>query len=188
MSSTLFISDLHLDPARPAVTRALAAFLLSTTHCDALYILGDLFESWIGDDDDAALAQEVAPCCSASAQRARAVHYAGQSGFSAGRRFLQRAGARLLPDPSVIDLYGTPTLLLHGDSLCTADSDYQAFARPRATPVAARDTGTAMTERRALASQLRGMSKEANSNKAEDIMDVTPSRWKKSCVAHGVGN
>ena len=188
MSSTLFISDLHLDAARPAVTRALADFLLKHSTCNALYILGDLFESWIGDDDDAALAQELRSLLKRfSANGPELYIMQGNRDFLLGRSFCDDTGAHLLPDPSVIDLYGTPTLLMHGDSLCTADSEYQAFRQRARDPQWQQEIlQQPLPQRRELASQLRGMSNAANSNKPADIMDVTPDEVENSLRHHAV--
>lgn len=188
MSSTLFISDLHLDPARPAVTRALGQFLASSTHCARLYILGDLFEAWIGDDDDAPLAAEVAALLSDfSATGAELFIMQGNRDFLLGEAFCSRVGARLLPDPTPIDLYGEPTLLLHGDSLCTRDREYQQFRQTARNPEwQSQLLAQTVDQRRALAGQMRSMSREANSNKAEDIMDVTPSEVEKVMRDAGV--
>jgi len=177
VSSTLFISDLHLDPARPAVTGALGAFLEKHRDCAALYILGDLFESWVGDDEDTELADEVRGLLKRFTDNGPALFIMqGNRDFLLGEAFCRATGARLLPDPSVISLCGIPTLLMHGDSLCTADIDYQAFRRTSRDPAWQRDVlGRSLQQRRDLASQLRQMSKAANSNKAEDIMDVTPT-------------
>ena len=177
MSSTLFISDLHLDPARPAVTGALGAFLEKHRDCAALYILGDLFESWVGDDEDTELADEVRGLLKRFTDNGPALFIMqGNRDFLLGEAFCRATGARLLPDPSVISLCGIPTLLMHGDSLCTADIDYQAFRRTSRDPAWQRDVlGRSLQQRRDLASQLRQMSKTANSNKAEDIMDVSPA-------------
>lgn len=177
MSSTLFISDLHLDPDRPAVTSALAVFLEQHRDCTALYILGDLFESWVGDDDDAELADTLRGLLRRFTDSGPALFIMqGNRDFLLGQTFCRAVGARLLPDPTVIDLYGIPTLLLHGDSLCTADADYQAFRRTSRDPAWQQDVlGHSLEQRRELASQLRGMSRQANSNKAADIMDVTPA-------------
>ena len=177
MSSTLFISDLHLDPARPAVTGALGAFLEKHRDCAALYILGDLFESWVGDDEDTELADEVRGLLKRFTDNGPALFIMqGNRDFLLGEAFCRATGARLLPDPSVISLCGIPTLLMHGDSLCTADIDYQAFRRTSRDPAWQRDIlRRSLQQRRDLASQLRQMSKAANSNKAEDIMDVTPT-------------
>lgn len=189
MSRTLFISDLHLDPARPDVTRALAAFLANNKRrCDHLYILGDLFEAWIGDDDDAPIAAEVTGLLRAFTTDGPDLSLMqGNRDFLLGATFCDAVGAQLLPDPTVIDLYGTPTLLLHGDSLCTGDEEYQAFRKTaRSAQWQSELLARSLPERRALASQLRDMSNLANSNKAEDIMDVNPAEVERIMSDFGV--
>jgi len=188
VSSTLFISDLHLDTARPAVTRALAAFLAQHQHCERLYILGDLFEAWIGDDDDAPLAAEVAALLRDFTAAGPALFImGGNRDFLLGEAFCEAVGAQLLPDPTVIDLYGESTLLMHGDSLCTSDTQYQAFRRTARDPQWQQQMlARSLAERRSLAGELRSMSREANSNKAEDIMDVTPPEVDKVMRTYGV--
>jgi UDP-2,3-diacylglucosamine hydrolase len=185
---TVFISDLHLDPGRPAVTAALAGFLHDNTHRDALYILGDLFEAWVGDDDDAALASEVATLLEHFARSGPDLYLMrGNRDFLLGDAYCARCKATLLDDPSVIDLYGEPTLLMHGDSLCTADAEYMRFRRTARDPAwQAELLGKPLAERRELAAQLRAMSADANSNKAEDIMDVTPSEVQRVMQSAGV--
>jgi UDP-2,3-diacylglucosamine hydrolase len=174
---TLFISDLHLDTARPAVIAALAAFLRDNGDCDALYILGDIFEVWVGDDDDAPLAIEIANLFrSFTAAGPKLYLMQGNRDFLLGKDFCQSVGASLLADPSVVDLYGTPTLLMHGDSLCTGDAEYMQFRQMARSPEwNAELMSKPLEERRAIAAHLRSVSKDASSNKAEDIMDVTPS-------------
>ena len=188
MSSTFFISDLHLDPARPAATRALAEFLGRIGHCSRLFILGDLFEAWPGDDDDSALAGEVAGLLrdfSAAGPGLFLMH--GNRDFLLGQQFCRAAGATLLADPTVIDLYGEPTLLMHGDSLCTADDQYQQFRRTARDPAwQAQLLGQTLAQRRELATRLRAMSREANSLKSEDIMDVTAGEVADQMAIHGV--
>lgn len=188
MSRTLFISDLHLDAARPDITRALADFLSNNTNCDSLYILGDLFEAWVGDDDDAPLALEVTSLLKQfSAAGPDLFLMRGNRDFLLGDAFCKAAGANFLPDPTVIDLYGKPTLLMHGDSLCTADAEYMAFrATARDPQWQASVMSQSLDERRALAKQIRSMSQEANSNKAEDIMDVTPTEVARVMADAGV--
>ena len=188
MSRTLFISDLHLDASRPRISGALAGFLRQNTDCDALYVLGDLFEAWVGDDDNSPLASETASVFRAFAAAGPALYLmVGNRDFLLGESFCAVVGATLLPDPTVIDLYGTPALLMHGDSLCTADEEYMAFrARARDPAWQAEMLAKPIAERRALASQLRAMSSEANSNKAEDIMDVTPSEVDRVMAEAGV--
>ncbi|MFV0277321.1 MAG: UDP-2,3-diacylglucosamine diphosphatase [Parahaliea sp.] len=188
MSGTWFISDLHLDPARPAVTQALADFLAARRDARALYILGDFFEAWIGDDDDAPLVGEVAGLLARYRAAGPELYLMpGNRDFLLGEAFATRCGATLLPDPSVIDLYGRRALLMHGDSLCTGDSAYQQFrAMARSPAWQAEVLARPLAERRALAAQLRGMSQDANSNKAEDIMDVSPPEVEKTLVDNGV--
>lgn len=188
MSRTLFISDLHLDTSRPAVTRALGGFLAANTHCDALYILGDLFEAWPGDDEDSPLAREVTALLrNFSKAGPRLFIMRGNRDFLLGTTFCRAVDAALLSDPTLIDLYGTPTLLMHGDSLCTADKDYQAFRKTARDPAwQAQILAQSLEERRELASHLRGMSRDANASKAEDIMDVSPAEVEKVMTDHGV--
>ena len=189
MSSTCFISDLHLDSARPAVTRALADFLSSHTHCTALYILGDLFEAWPGDDDDSVIARRTRQLLRAYSDAGPELFIMrGNRDFLLGEAFCEAAGATLLQDPTLIELNDKPTLLMHGDSLCTADSDYQQFRRKARDPDWQRELlAKPLPERRALADELRAMSSEATSMKSEDIMDVTPAEVDRQMRAHGAG-
>jgi UDP-2,3-diacylglucosamine hydrolase len=188
VSGTVFISDLHLSAVRPAVTRALAGFLAQHHHCERLYILGDLFEAWIGDDDDAPLASEVAALLRDFTAAGPALFIMnGNRDFLLGEAFCESVGAQLLPDPTVIDLYGESTLVMHGDSLCTCDAEYQAFRSTARDPLWQQQMlARSLAERRSLAGEMRSMSKQANSNKAEDIMDVTPSEVDKLMRTFGV--
>lgn len=187
--NTLFISDLHLHPSRPQVTRAFFEFLQNrTTETEALYILGDFFDAWIGDDDDAPLAQEVAEHLRALSEKNVAIYLMhGNRDFLLGPAYAQRAGAQLIDEGIVINLYGQPTLLLHGDSLCTMDTDYMAFrAQVRSPQWQAQILAQPLAARRALASQLREQSQAINSMKAEAIMDVTPEEVTKAMRAANV--
>lgn len=188
MSSTLFISDLHLDAARPELSSALAAFLQRHTHCNALYILGDLFEAWIGDDDDSEPAADTCRLLRRFSDAGPTLYLMhGNRDFLLGEEFAHRAGATLLPDPTVIDLYGERTLLIHGDSLCIADTDYQAFrTQARSDQWQSEVLARSLEERRELATQLRHLSRETSSNKAENIMDVTPQEVDRVMAEHGV--
>ncbi len=188
MSFTVFISDLHLDPARPAVTQTLAEFLDQNTHCDSLYILGDLFEVWLGDDDDSPIALEVTALLKKFSDSGPALYLMqGNRDFLLGSAFCDATGGQLLSDPTVIDLYGTPTLLMHGDSLCTDDAEYQAFRKTARDPKWQADMlRHTLEERKALAAHLRSVSKESNSNKAQDIMDVSPVAVGEVMAEHGV--
>ena len=188
MTRCLFISDLHLDESRPAVTAALESFLEQNRDCQALYVLGDLFEAWVGDDDDSRLAADTRAMFKRFSGSGAALYFMrGNRDFLLGETFCTAAGGQLLPDPTLITLDGTRTLLMHGDSLCTADRDYQRFRQmardPRwQTDILSRSLG----ERRTLASELREISRDATSNKAEDILDVTPAEVERVMAEHGV--
>lgn len=134
--TTLFVSDLHLDAARPRMVEAFREFLRDeAAHAEALYMLGDLFEYWVGDDDPQPVAVEVADGLSALARAGVPVFFLrGNRDFLLGAEFAARCGMRILPDPCVIDLYGRATLLMHGDLLCTDDVAYQAFRRESREP------------------------------------------------------
>ena len=188
MTLQYFISDLHLDPARPRVTEAFAAFLRHNTACDSLYILGDLFETWVGDDDDSPLAGQVRALLMAFSAAGPAVYLMpGNRDFLLGNTFCTEVGAQLLPDSTVINLHGKPTLLMHGDSLCIEDTAYQAFRLKVRSPEWRADVlGRNLEERRSLATELRAMSGEQQSNKADDIMDATPSEVARVMTEHGV--
>ena len=177
MACTYFISDLHLDSERPAITRAFFRFLDDHRHADALYILGDLFETWIGDDDNGPLAIEVGEFLSRYTSTGPDLFLMqGNRDFLIAERFAHSTGAILLADPTVIDLYGRPTLLTHGDALCTADTDYQAFRRQVREPAwQAEFLERPLAERRAFAEAARNMSREALASKSEDIVDVSPA-------------
>jgi len=185
---TLLISDLHLATERPQVTAALGSFLQRHTDCDALYILGDLFEVWVGDDDDSALAHDVEQQLRSFTNQGPSLYLMhGNRDFLMGQALCERVGAELLPDPTVHTLYGRATLLMHGDSLCTADETYQAFRQQaRDRQWQADLLSHSLEERRAFAAHLRSASQEANSNKAEDIMDVTQSEVVDALSKHNV--
>lgn len=130
MTHTLFISDLHLAPDTQAATGSLLRFLSETAPgADALYVLGDLFEYWIGDEGLAQpFAQDVARAFHALAGRGVPVYFMhGNRDFLIGERFALASGMKLLPDPTVVDLHGTRSVLMHGDTLCSDDVEYQKF-------------------------------------------------------------
>ncbi len=174
----LFISDLHLEEERPAISRAFFHFLKhDAANADALYILGDFFESWIGDDDSSPLISNVKQALKTLSDRGCALYFMhGNRDFLVGQDFCDNVGATLLSDPTIIELDGEATLLMHGDSLCTGDAEYMQFREMARSPAWQQQVlSKSLNERRALAKQLRMASSEANSNKAEDIMDVTPA-------------
>ena len=187
--TTLFISDLHLEESRPDITGAFLGFL--KTHAmgvERLYILGDFFEAWIGDDERTPLQEQVAaPHREVRDSGTEIFLMHGNRDFLIGNDYCERAGATLLDDPTVIDLYGTPALLMHGDSLCTADVEYQKFrANMRNPQMQKMMLARPLEDRQQMARQLRQMSMAKNQGKAEDIMDVTPEEVVKELEHHGV--
>ena len=187
--ATLFISDLHLDPRRPAITDLFLEFLKGrASSAEALYILGDLFEAWIGDDDDGELGQRVSTALQALRQRGVPVYLLhGNRDFLLGERFATASGATLLPESLVVECQGTPTLIMHGDTLCTDDVKYQTFrAQVRSPEWQARLLALPLAQRRALAQQLRHESQQAIRQKAAEITDVNPHAVARAMGEHGV--
>lgn len=193
--TTLFISDLHLQLSQPPLSsqqellRACLSWLGSKARgSEALYILGDLFEAWIGDDDDAPWLQELATALrelNAGGTRLYFIH--GNRDFLLGADFAQRCGMTLLPESIIIDLYGRPTLLLHGDTLCTEDTDYLKRRAESRSPLWQQAVlSLSLADRRALADSLRNESKMAGSNKSMEIMDVTSAEVLKVMEEAGV--
>jgi UDP-2,3-diacylglucosamine hydrolase len=174
--STLFMADLHLDDNRPHITSLFEHYLASdeVRRADALYILGDLVEAWIGDDDDAELPSRIANATRAVRDAGVPVYFmVGNRDFLLGEDFAQRAGFTLLDDGTVHDLYGTPILLMHGDALCTDDVAYQAVRRNVRTPEwKAQVLSMPLDARRAFAAKAREDSRTHTGNTHETIMDV----------------
>ena len=181
--TTLFISDLHLDPSRPAITDLFLDFLRrEAMQADALYILGDLFEAWVGDDDPSDTGAFVASELHALQASGVPVFFIrGNRDFLLGEDFAHRAGMRILPDPSVVMLYGEPTLIMHGDTLCTDDVAYQQFrAQTRNPQWQAQFLSQPLAARVAFAQQARAASRAHQSGLAkqgtmETITDVSPA-------------
>jgi UDP-2,3-diacylglucosamine hydrolase len=187
--STLFISDLHLHEGRPEVTGWLLDFLAGPARkAAALYILGDLFEYWIGDDALSPLATEVAQrTAQLNAADVPCFFIHGNRDFLLGRAYAQQAGLRLLPEEVVVDLYGRPTLLLHGDTLCTDDVKYQAFRQQSRDPSwQAAMLAQPVDERLRLAREARAASKQHTGSTAMEIMDVNPDAVLDAFERHGV--
>jgi UDP-2,3-diacylglucosamine hydrolase len=175
--TTLFISDLHLDPSRPAVIGGFLDWLNQQAgRAEALYILGDLFEAWIGDDDPEPLWQQVIQTISACTRAGTPVWLMhGNRDFLIGERFQHESGCQLIDDPTVIDLYGRRTLLMHGDLLCSDDQDYQQIRRTVRDPAWQQSVlAKPLQERRTLARQMRAESRQSMPGKSRDIMDVNP--------------
>lgn len=129
--TTKFISDLHLSADRPDITGLFVDFLRHEARsAEALYILGDLFEYWIGDDDETPFHRHIKSELKSFTQSGIPCYFIhGNRDFLVGQRFSDEAGVELLPEPSVIELYGVPTVILHGDTLCTDDTSYQRFRK-----------------------------------------------------------
>ncbi|HSC74759.1 MAG TPA: UDP-2,3-diacylglucosamine diphosphatase [Pseudomonadales bacterium] len=187
----LFISDLHLSEERPHITAAFFAFLDNKVRladkavgCDELYILGDFFDAWIGDDDDRPLAADIAQALKKVAETGVRIFFQhGNRDFLLGEDYALQCGMRLLPALHIIEQKGQRILLAHGDQFCTQDVAYQQFRTLVRNPEWQQDfLAKPIEERRAIAAQLRAKSKEANSIKAEDIMDVTPSEIDKVLI------
>ncbi len=173
--STYFISDLHLDPATPARNQAFAAFLKQLPQdTDALYILGDFFEVWIGDDDQTEFSQLLAAALKQITQQGIPVFFmVGNHDFLVGEHFLKPAGVQPIPDPTVITLYGKATLLTHGDKYCIHDKRYQRFRKIIRSPIIKKClTALPLARRQAIAQTLRQKSKHDNNRKPLALMDV----------------
>ncbi len=194
--TTLFISDLHLDAARPAITAQFLDFLAGEARqADALYILGDLFEAWVGDDDPSEPGAGVAAALRALAASGVPVAFIrGNRDFLLGEGFARAAGLRILADPSVIDLYGRPTLLLHGDLLCSDDTAYQQFrAQTRDPRWQAQFLAQPLAARLAFAAQARQASygrqqamKHDDRAAFETVTDVTPATVVDTFARYGI--
>ncbi|MEQ1880123.1 MAG: UDP-2,3-diacylglucosamine diphosphatase [Burkholderiales bacterium] len=189
MSFSLFISDLHLSQETPAANQALQNFLDSQAReASALYVLGDLFEYWIGDDS---LDGEFAPqICAAFARLAsqgvKLFFMHGNRDFMIGARFARESGMSLLDDPCLIDLHGKPTLLMHGDTLCTDDFDYQKFrATVRSVTWQGEFLAKSPAERSQIAQQARQHSELAKQTKQTAIMDVNLAAVEAVLRQHG---
>ena len=172
MSRTLFIADLHLCQEEPAITAGFLHFLQrEAPHCDALYILGDLFEAWIGDDDPNPLHQQIARALRALPVPVYFIH--GNRDFLIGRRFARASGMTLLPEEQVLTLYGHRLLIMHGDTLCTDDAGYLRFRAKVHNPWIQRlFLALPLWIRKRIAARMRADSKQANQHKSKTIMDV----------------
>lgn len=187
--STLFISDLHLSGERENITELFIKFLdQRASKADALYILGDLYEVWPGDD-------MIQPDYLSSISKLKQLSdnglplyvMQGNRDFLMSERFAEISGAKLIEDPTIIDLYGTPTLLMHGDTLCTDDIDYQKFR------VMVRDSSwkekffsLPNEERLAMTTKYRKVSKVETAKKSMDIMDVNQQAVETTMQEHNI--
>ena len=194
-AETLFVSDLHLSAERPRTVELFLSFLAGRARrAERLYILGDLFEAWIGDDDDSAPCPQVRAGLRALASSGTActlLH--GNRDFLIGRRFCRETGCGLLRDPAVVCIDGARTLLMHGDLLCTDDVDYLRFRRRVRNPIVKRlFLWKSLDARRAIADHYRTNSRTATAIKPEDITDASPEaaakylkRFRATRLIHG---
>nr|WP_226930427.1 UDP-2,3-diacylglucosamine diphosphatase [Stutzerimonas chloritidismutans] len=185
----MLISDLHLEEERPDITRAFLHFL-TTRACqaEALYILGDFFEVWIGDDAITPFQQSIADALRALSERGTRIYLMhGNRDFMLGKGFCRAAGCTLLGDPSVVELGGQRVLLMHGDSLCTRDEGYMRLRRLLRNPLSLFILRhLPLSTRRKLARKLRNESRAQTRIKASDIIDVTPELIPRVLAEHGV--
>jgi UDP-2,3-diacylglucosamine hydrolase len=198
--SILIVSDLHLDAARPAITECFLRFLCTdAASARALYILGDLFEAWVGDDETTEPAQAVRAGLRGMTQGGVPVFFLrGNRDFLIGPRFAAETGLQLLPDPAVVALYGQPTLLMHGDLLCTDDLAYQSFRNQVRDPAwQVQFLAQPLPARQAFAAQARAASQihqqglqqarqlEAITDVNEDAVRSTLQRYGVTRLIHG---
>ncbi len=185
----LLISDLHLEQERPDISRAFLHFLHSrAAQAEALYILGDFFEVWVGDDAISPFQRSIAQALrqlSDSGTKIYLMH--GNRDFMIGTAFCRLAGCTLLSDPCLVELAGEKVLLMHGDSLCTQDQAYMRMRRWLRNPLSLFILrNLPLTTRHKLARKLRDESRAQTRMKASDIVDVTPAEVPRIMAAHGV--
>ncbi|MEO6154957.1 MAG: UDP-2,3-diacylglucosamine diphosphatase, partial [Thermomonas sp.] len=194
--TTLFISDLHLDVERPEITELFGEFIeREARKADALYILGDLFEAWVGDDDPSEAGKFVAAKLKALTDSGVPVYFIrGNRDFLIGNDYAYRSGMTILPDPAVILLHGTPTLIGHGDLLCTDDIAYQQFrAQTRDPRWQAQFLAQPLDARLAFAAQARAASQARfgelqATGLSETITDVSPETVAGTFSRYGIAH
>lgn len=187
--TTLFISDLHLSAERSDITDCFLTFMKEETKgIDALYVLGDLFEMWIGDDDDSPFHQQIKSAFKQLTDSGVPCYFIhGNRDFLIGKRFSAETGVQLLPEHSVIDLYGKPTLILHGDTLCTLDEGYQRYRKKVHNRfIQWLFFRLPLSYRLKVGDKLRSNSSMTNQMKRQDVMDVTPDEVVKVMAQYQV--
>jgi UDP-2,3-diacylglucosamine hydrolase len=187
--ATFFISDLHLDPQRPSVIKAFYHFLdmiVVGQQAESLYILGDFFEVWLGDDDDTPVYAEVKAALRRAADAGVSIFIMhGNRDFLLGASFCCTAGVQLIDDPSTIVVDDQPLLLMHGDSLCTRDLDYMQFRQQvRDDKWQQQFIAQPLADRKRYATATRKKSKSLTQRKPSDIMDVTPAAVENVFIKH----
>jgi UDP-2,3-diacylglucosamine hydrolase len=187
--SIIFISDLHLDENHSEAAHIFLQFLNQQAHqAEALYILGDFFEAWIGDDDLSDFNQSIIHALQQVTSQGLPVYIMhGNRDFLIGKNFLRATGCKLLPEEYVVDIYGTPTLLMHGDTLCTLDVKYLKFRKKmRCWLIQKLILLKSLKKRRAMAAHYRKGSQSHVSMLAENIMDVTQDEVERIMQKHHV--
>jgi UDP-2,3-diacylglucosamine hydrolase len=173
-----FIADLHLSENRPDISACFLRFLKNDAiEAEKLYILGDLFEAWVGDDDDSPYLKTIAEALTTLSQSGTKIYYIhGNRDFLLGQRFAKQANMQLLPEIDTIDLYGQHVVIMHGDTLCTRDIDYQIFRKKsRSWWWQAAVKSLPLFIRKKMAADYRKKSTAATAMKSQKIMDVTES-------------
>lgn len=187
--SILFISDLHLEPKRPTITRVFIDFLQNqATHAEELYILGDFFEVWVGDDDVSNFNEEIVSLLKKLTSAGLPIYIMhGNRDFLLSQEFMRRTGCQLLSDPTVIDLYGQPTLLTHGDSLCIDDIAYLKFRNKVRNPFNQRlFLGLPLSIRKAIARLFRTLSQRRAYQNNFSFIDANFDEIKRSMAENNV--
>lgn len=187
--TTLFIADLHLSPSEPDITRCFRTFMREEAiHADALYVLGDLFEFWIGDDDDSDFSDQVRQEFKTLTQAGVPCYFVrGNRDFLIGRRFAKQTGMTLLKQESIIDLYGKKAVILHGDTLCTRDVNYLKFRKKVHQPwLQWLFNRIPLWVKKKIIAKVQSDIRVDKQTKSLDIMDVTPSEVDSVLEKHQV--
>lgn len=188
MSRTLFISDLHLSAEQHGIAQCFFSFMKTETQdADALYILGDLFELWLGDDDSNPFSEKVADSIASLSQRMPVYFIHGNRDFAIAKKYAKRCNMTLLPEQHVIELYGQKVLISHGDELCTQDLDYMKFRKKaRGWWWPKLMLALPLFIRKKLADKGRKKSIQNQMQLSAEIMDVTQSEVEKAMQKHNV--
>jgi len=189
MAKHLFISDLHLAPERPEIIQLFVEFMNNqAAQAESLYILGDLVEYWLGDDDDAAGLNDAFNAMKQQSENGLKIYLMhGNRDFLMGEKLAQRTGCTLINEPYIVTFDNNPVLLMHGDILCTDDVRYQELRKMLRNPAWIDDfLNKPLTERKQLAIALRKQSKEETQTKSSEIMDVNPSAVEQAFIDNNV--
>ena len=187
--SVLLISDLHLTPECPDIVRAFSEFMQDrASRAEALYILGDFFEYWVGDDAMEPFHHDVATLLKTYTDSGKPLYLMpGNRDFAIGKRFLQATGARWLKDPTLTKFNNEPVLLMHGDLLCTRDQEYLKYRKIIRNPFVLWVLRMMpLSYRKNLAGKIRANSKKSKNGKSMEIMDVTPEEVIRIMEQYGV--